>query len=158
MYAILSRVSFWGVPFTQYHILFSLCRQAPFKKGNSQTESSVQGNPAAPSPCQYGYFRVVPCPLPLEYQAASSQARLKSCWAIPGEWGLKVVRPWLVCWACRASTRDFFSALAALVAQCKIFFSSPYIISIPLSLSTSELGRQTCWVVCLLVCVSGQNP
>jgi hypothetical protein len=44
------------------------------------------------------------------------------------------------------------------VAQCKIFFSSPYIISIPLSLSTSELGRQTCWVACLLVCVSGQNP
>jgi hypothetical protein len=26
--------------------------------------------------------RVVPCPLPLEYQAASSQARLKSCWAL----------------------------------------------------------------------------
>ncbi len=23
------------------------------------------------------------CPLPLEYQAASSQARLKSCWALP---------------------------------------------------------------------------
>jgi hypothetical protein len=54
VYAILSRVSFWGVPFTQYHILFSLCRQAPFKKGNSQTDSSVQENPAAPSPCQYG--------------------------------------------------------------------------------------------------------
>ncbi len=25
----------------------------------------------------------MPCPLPLEYQAASSQARLKSCWALP---------------------------------------------------------------------------
>ncbi len=54
VYAILSRVSFWGVPFTQYHILFPLCRQAPFKKGNSQTDSSVQDNPAAPSPCQSG--------------------------------------------------------------------------------------------------------
>ncbi len=26
---------------------------APLKKGNSQMESSVQDNPAAPSPCQY---------------------------------------------------------------------------------------------------------
>ncbi len=42
VYAILSRVSFWGVP------------QAPFKKGNSETDSSVQDNPAAPSPCQHG--------------------------------------------------------------------------------------------------------
>jgi hypothetical protein len=30
-------------------------------------------------------LRVVPCPLPLEYQVASSQARLKSCWALPLE-------------------------------------------------------------------------
>jgi hypothetical protein len=28
-------------------------------------------------------LRVEPCPLPLEYQVASSQARLKSCWALP---------------------------------------------------------------------------
>ncbi len=27
----------------------------------------------------------MPCPFPLEYQAASSQARLKSCWALPGK-------------------------------------------------------------------------
>jgi hypothetical protein len=91
LYATLSRVSFWGMPFTQYHILFPLCRQPPLKEGNSQIESSVQDNPAVPSPCQYtlttllnsGLFRVKPCPLPLEYQAASSQARLKSCWALP---------------------------------------------------------------------------
>ncbi len=36
----------------QYHILFLPCRQPPLKKGNSQMESSVQDNPAAPSPCQ----------------------------------------------------------------------------------------------------------
>jgi hypothetical protein len=29
------------------------CQQAPIKKGNSQMDSSVQDNPAAPSPCQY---------------------------------------------------------------------------------------------------------
>jgi hypothetical protein len=48
-----SRVSFWGIPFTHYHILFPDCRQPPLKKGNSQMDSSVQDNPAAPSPCQY---------------------------------------------------------------------------------------------------------
>jgi hypothetical protein len=50
----LSRVSFWGIPFSQYHILVHPCQQTPLKKGNSQMESSVQDNPAAPSPCQYG--------------------------------------------------------------------------------------------------------
>jgi hypothetical protein len=57
-YATLSRVSFWGIPFTQYHILFPPAdrpfskKETPlFKKGNSQVDSSVQDNPAAPSPC-----------------------------------------------------------------------------------------------------------
>jgi hypothetical protein len=49
----LSRVSFWGIPFSQYHILVYPCQQAPLKKGNSQMESSVQDNPAAPPPFQY---------------------------------------------------------------------------------------------------------
>jgi hypothetical protein len=35
------------------------------------------------------------------------------------------------------------------------FFSSPDTISITLSSSHSKLGRQPCWVSCLLVCVSG---
>jgi hypothetical protein len=52
VYAILSRVSFWGLPFTQYHILFPPADS--LKKENSQMDSSVQNNPAAPSPCQYG--------------------------------------------------------------------------------------------------------
>jgi hypothetical protein len=41
MYATLSRVSFWGIPFTQYHIPLPPCRQPPLKKGNSQMDSSV---------------------------------------------------------------------------------------------------------------------
>jgi hypothetical protein len=53
---LFSRVSFWGIPFTQYHILFLPCRQPTLKKGSSQMESSVQDNPAAPSPCQMREF------------------------------------------------------------------------------------------------------
>ncbi len=49
----LSRVSFWGIPFSQYQILVHPCQQTPLKKGNPQMESFVQDNPAAPSPCQY---------------------------------------------------------------------------------------------------------
>jgi hypothetical protein len=49
----LSRVFFWGIPFSQYHILVHPCQQTPIKKGNSQIENSVQDNPAAPPPCQY---------------------------------------------------------------------------------------------------------
>jgi len=68
---------------------------------------------------------------------------------------MKGVLPWLVLWVCRAGTRDFCSALAVLVAaQYKIRFSSPYTISIHLSPSPSKLGRQACWVVCLLIWIS----
>ena len=42
--------------------------------------------------------------------------------------------------------------LAALVGPNKIFFSSTYTISIPLSPSPSKLGRQPCWATCLLAC------
>jgi hypothetical protein len=36
---------------------------------------------------------------------------------------MKGARPWLVCYACRAGTRDFCSALAALVGPVQnIFF------------------------------------
>jgi hypothetical protein len=37
----------------------------------------------------------------------------------------------------------------------RYFFPSPYTVSFPLSSSPSKLGRQQCWVTCLLVCVSG---
>jgi hypothetical protein len=51
--------------------------------------------------------------------------------------------------------KRFLSALAALVGPVKNFFSLPYTISIALSPSHSKLGRQLCWVACLLVGVSG---
>ena len=41
------------ISFTQYHILLPHFQEPPLKEGNSQMESSVQDNPAAPSPCQY---------------------------------------------------------------------------------------------------------
>ncbi len=39
-----------------YTVLFHPCRQVPLKKGNSQMDSSVQDNPAAPSPVRGGSF------------------------------------------------------------------------------------------------------
>jgi hypothetical protein len=70
---------------------------------------------------------------------------------------MKEVLSWFVRWACRGGRRDFCSALAALVGPVKNIFSSPYTSSILLSSSSSKLGRQPCWVACLLVlaCVSG---
>ncbi len=45
--------------------------------------------------------------------------------------------------------------LAALVGPLQKMFSSPYTMSIPLSPSPRKPGRQTYWVACLYVCVSG---
>jgi hypothetical protein len=64
------------------------------------------------------------------------------------------VLPWLVRWSCPASTRDFFLPWLALVVPVQnIFFLTIYYFNyfIP---SPSKLGRQPCWVACLLVCVS----
>jgi hypothetical protein len=38
-----------------------------------------------------------------------------------------------------------------------IFFNSPYAISMHLFPSPGMLGRQSCWVACLLLCVSEQR-
>jgi hypothetical protein len=40
-------------------------------------------------------------------------------------------------------------------AQCNIFFSHHTIFQFICLPSPSKLGRQPCWVACLLVCVSG---
>jgi hypothetical protein len=61
--------------------------------------------------------------------------------------------PCLVRWALRAGTRVFCPALAALVDP----VSSPCTISINLSPSPSKLGRQSCRIGCLFICVSGVN-
>ncbi len=63
---------------------------------------------------------------------------------------------WVRC-TCRAVTRDFYSALAALVGPVQYIFSSLYTISILFSQSPSKLARQPCWVTRLLVCDSGGN-
>jgi hypothetical protein len=47
---------------------------------------------------------------------------------------------------CRAGTKDFRPALAALVGPVQNIFSSLYTISIQLYLLPSKLGRQQCWV------------
>ncbi len=46
-------------------------------------------------------------------------------------------------------------ALAALVCPVQNIFASPYIISVHLSTLPSKQGRQSCRVMCLLVCVCG---
>ncbi len=60
----------------------------------------------------------------------------------------------LLGWLWRA--RDC-SGPTSLVGLVQNIFSSPYTFSISLSPSPSKLGRQPCWVACLLVCVSGDD-
>jgi hypothetical protein len=68
---------------------------------------------------------------------------------------MKGVLPCLVRWACRAATRDFYPALADLVGPVQNIFSLAIHSSVHLSPSPRKLGRQSCWVACLLICVSG---
>jgi hypothetical protein len=44
---------------------------------------------------------------------------------------MKGVLSWFVCWACRAGTREFCSALAALVGQYKIFLCTRELYYVP---------------------------
>jgi len=80
------------------------------------------------------------------------------CWLLKLRWmgtqrvQMKGVLPWLPGWACRASTRDFCSAWAALVGLIKNYFCSHRSLH-QLFPSPSKLGRQSCRVACLLVCV-----
>jgi hypothetical protein len=46
VYTTLSIVSFWGIPFTLYHMIFPPAdTTAPLKKGNYQRDSSVRDTP-----------------------------------------------------------------------------------------------------------------
>jgi hypothetical protein len=67
---------------------------------------------------------------------------------------MKSVFPWLIHWAYRAGTRDFCSALAALVSPAQKFDT----ILLHLSPSPSKVGRQSCRVAYLLISVSGSTP
>jgi hypothetical protein len=62
---------------------------------------------------------------------------------------MKEVLSWLVRWARRAGTRDFYPVLAALVSPVKNIFSPPYSISVYVSPLPSNLGRQSCRAPCL---------
>ncbi len=53
----------------------------------------------------------------------------------------------------RAGTRGFCPTLAAVVGPVQNIFFSLYTISINLSPLPSKLGRQSCRVACLLICV-----
>jgi hypothetical protein len=54
---------------------------------------------------------------------------------------MKGALSWLVRWSFSAGTRDFCSALAALVGPVQNTFSSPHTISIPLSPIAQQAGR-----------------
>jgi hypothetical protein len=71
---------------------------------------------------------------------------------------MKAFLPWLVGWLVGlvVPILEIFVLRWLLYSdQYKIFFSSLYTISIPLLPFPSKLGKQSCWVTCLLVCVSG---
>jgi hypothetical protein len=69
---------------------------------------------------------------------------------------MRGVLPWLVRWACRAGTRDFCSALAALIGLVQhIFFLNVHFFNffVPIAQQARQaavLGRLS-----LIVCVSG---
>jgi hypothetical protein len=68
---------------------------------------------------------------------------------------VKGALPWVVRWARCAGKSDFCPALADLVGAVQNIFSAQEIISLYLSSLPSKLGRQSCRVACLLICVSG---
>ncbi len=70
---------------------------------------------------------------------------------------MKGVLPWLVRWACHAGTRDFLSCVGCSSRpSTKYFFITIHYFT-SLSPSPSKLGRQSCWVAGLLICVSVPN-
>ncbi len=69
---------------------------------------------------------------------------------------MKGVLSWLVRWAYRAGTRDFCSALAAVVGPVQnVFFLTVYYFNS--FVFVAQQAGQPCWVACLLVCVSGKE-
>jgi hypothetical protein len=75
---------------------------------------------------------------------------------------MKGVLPWLVCWACCASTRDFLSTMAALVGPVnKSFFSAVHYFNScvpyrPESLAGSRAGSPVSYYESLVSPLSGQ--
>ncbi len=73
---------------------------------------------------------------------------------------MKEVLPWLVCWVCRAGTRDIFLSFPVCsigsLAQ-NIYFLTRTLFQFMCPHRPANLGRQPCWVACLFVCVSDDN-
>jgi hypothetical protein len=70
---------------------------------------------------------------------------------------MKGVLPWLVRWACRAAQGIFLFCLGCSCLGTKqntFFLVVHYFISF-VPIAQPKLGRQPCWVACLLICVSG---
>ncbi len=72
---------------------------------------------------------------------------------------MRGVIPWFFCWACRAGTSDFCSALAALVGHVQNIISSPYTISIFCSIAQQArqaalLGRLS---LSMSLCMDGKT-
>ncbi len=63
------------------------------------------------------------------------------------------VLPWLVRWACRAGTRDFCSALAALVGPVQNFYFSSFVPVAQQAGQEAVLGRLS-----LSMCLLGPDP
>jgi hypothetical protein len=92
------------------------------------------------------------CSGPLYWKLAHPE-RPKSgvpCWLLTlrqmGTYGVQIkgVLPWLFRLARPAGERDFYPPLTALVSREQNIFTSPYTISRYVSLSPSNLGRQSC--------------
>jgi hypothetical protein len=57
---------------------------------------------------------------------------------------MKRVLPWLVRWACRAGTIDFYHALAALVGPVHYFFHNIYYLNsfVPIAQQAGQAGSR----------------
>ncbi len=94
--------------------------------------------------------------------SGSPYGLLKRKWMGTQRTQMKGVLPWLVHWSCHAGTRDFWPALAACSSRpsTKYFFPARTLFQCicPHRLSSKALGRQSCWVSCLLICFSVFYP
>ncbi len=79
--------------------------------------------------------------------------RQKGTHVVHMKWAL----PWLVRSARRAGMRFTFWLGCSSPPQNKIFFTSPYTISLHLSPTPSKLDRQSCRIACLFLSVSAPN-
>ncbi len=126
--------------------------------------------PIAAGPKQYTAPLCLGCSAPVtlsSYRSASPERLERGGlhWLLKlGKWGLmeyswNMLESFLgsVAWALRACTRHLSCPGFSSRTRTKIFFSSPYTISLQLSPLPSKLGRLSCRLACLLKYVSGRD-